>query len=202
MLTFRLGPYAEIECIVLIPLSNRMRMPAEESIRMVALGRSAAKVTNFVNFQVSEYAMVAAPAIRRSEQAKKEKYVADTDTVSLQMRLGCARLSESPAPIHEHRVFVAESGGANASFSHLLDNLSEPRAKVACLRASLGWNRKTNWFPRNDRRRGFAGRTIEALSTKDYSHNGSFAIVRTPSPRRGRGAAQHAALRIVALHRQ
>jgi hypothetical protein len=74
-------------------------MPPKESFGIVALGRSAAKPAHFVDFQVSKYTMVAVPAIERSEQAEEKKHVADANAVPLQMRLGCARLPESPTPI-------------------------------------------------------------------------------------------------------
>jgi hypothetical protein len=93
----------------------------------------------------------------------KKRNTSPTPTpVPLQMRLRCARLPESPTPIREHRVFMAEIGGTNAPFCHLLDDLSKSGNKVVRLRASLGWNRKTDRLPVNDRRRGIAGSAIEA----------------------------------------
>ena len=49
---------------------------------------------------------------------------------------------------------MAEIGGTNALFRHLLDDFTESGDKVARLGASLGWDWKTNRLPVNDWEKG------------------------------------------------
>src|SRR5712691_3195315 len=137
-----------------------MRMSPQESLGVVALGRSAAKPAHFIDFQISKYPMMAILAVARSEQAEEKKHVADADTVFLQMRLGRARLPEGPMPVPEYGVFVAEIVGTNAPFGHVLDDLPEACETVACLGTSRRWDRKTNRLSLDDRRSCFAGSAI------------------------------------------
>src|SRR5437868_517987 len=83
----RLGARAEVKRVVLVPLPDRVRMAADESFGIVALRRSAAKPADFIDFQVSKYAVMAVPAVEQSEQAEEQKHVADADIVLLQMLL-------------------------------------------------------------------------------------------------------------------
>ena len=170
MLSPRFAPRAEIKRVVLIPLADCMRMSAQESFWIVTLGGMAAQSAHFIDFHVSEYPMMAVLAVGRRKQAEEKKHIADADAVPLQMCLRRARLPEGPTPIQEYRVFVAQIVGSNAPFGHLLDDLAKPCETVACLGTSLRWDRKTNRFPIDDRRRSFAGAAIEAFSAEDYSH--------------------------------
>ncbi len=122
----RLGAEAEVKRVVLVPLSDRMWMPPDQAFKISVLGRSGTKPPHFIHLHIAEYTMMAILAFQRSEQAEEKEYVADTDTIPLQMRLRCTSLPEGPTPITEHRVFVAEIGSGNAPFSHLLDDLSKP----------------------------------------------------------------------------
>ena len=85
-----------------------MWMPPGKTFKIIVLGRLATKPPHFVYLHIAEYTMVAILAFERTEQAKEEKYVADANTVALQMRLRCASLPEGPTPIVKHRVLVAE----------------------------------------------------------------------------------------------
>jgi hypothetical protein len=130
----------------------------------------APKSAHFIYFQVSKYPMMTVPTVRRSEQAEEKKHIADADTVPLQMRLRRARLPESPTPIQEYWVFVAEIIRTNASFGRVLDDLPEACETVACLGTSARWDREANRLAINDRRRSLTSGAIEALSAKDQSH--------------------------------
>jgi hypothetical protein len=66
---------------------------------------------------------------------------------------------------------MAEFAGSNAPFRHLLDDLSESGGKVASFGTPLGWDRKADGLPVNNRRRGIAGRAIEPLSAEYHSHD-------------------------------
>ena len=121
----RPGSRAEVKGIVLVPLSNCMRMTPKEAFGIVGIGRSAPKTAYFIDLQIAEYTMMSVVPFGRSEQAEEEKHVTYPDTVALEMRLRCAGLPKGPAPVVEHRVFVAEIGCANTPFGDLLNDLSE-----------------------------------------------------------------------------
>jgi hypothetical protein len=140
---------AKIERVVFVLFSYCMRMSPWESSRTVTRRGSG------------------------SEQAKEKKYVANADTLPHQMRLGRTCLSECPSAIREYGVFVAEIVGTNAPFGRVLDDLSEPCEPAARFGTALRWDRKTNRFSVDNRRRGLAGGAIKALSAKDHSHSRS-----------------------------
>ncbi len=60
-------PEAEVERVILVPLADRVRVPPREPFGVVAPGRAAAKVPNFIDLHVPKYPMVAIPAVARSE---------------------------------------------------------------------------------------------------------------------------------------
>jgi len=150
-----------------------MRMSPQKSFGIVIFGGAASQSANFIDFQVSEYPVMTIPAIVRCEQTKKKKHVANADAIGFQMRLRRACLAESPTSIREYRVFVAKFVGTNTSFGHVFDDISESSEAVACLRASLRWDREANRLPINDRRWSLSGRAIEAFSAEDQSHSSS-----------------------------
>lgn len=79
----RFGPCAEVKRVVLVPLSDRMRMSPQETGGTIALGRKAAQPAHFIDLQVSEYPMMMVHAVARCEQAKEKKHIADADAVPL-----------------------------------------------------------------------------------------------------------------------
>ncbi len=92
-------PGAEIERIVLLPLTDGVWMPSWEAYGIVVLRRTTAKSPNLVNLHVPKYPMMAVAAVARSKQTEEKKHVTDPNAIRRQMRLSGARLSKRPTSI-------------------------------------------------------------------------------------------------------
>jgi hypothetical protein len=103
----RFDPEPKIDCVVVLPVSDRMRMAPWKSLWIVVLRRLSTKLSNLLDLQVSKDSVVAVLAIGGSEQPEEKKYIANTDAISIQVGLGPSRLSKSAAALKKYGILVA-----------------------------------------------------------------------------------------------
>lgn len=96
---------------------------------------------------------MAFPAAFVAEQAKEDEDVTGAYAVPMQVRLRDVALPEQASAREEHRVFMAEMIGAEATARRLLDEIAKPDVTVGGHRFGSGRDRQRHRAPPYDGRR-------------------------------------------------
>tara|TARA_B100000678_G_scaffold184798_1_gene154441 strand:- start:4173 stop:4457 length:285 start_codon:yes stop_codon:yes gene_type:complete len=75
-------------------------------------------------FEIAENSMVAVAFTLVREQTEEQKYVADANTLVLEVRLSSTALAEQAFVASEHRIFMAKVISRDPAPRSVLDNLA------------------------------------------------------------------------------
>lgn len=161
---------SDIDCIVLVPFTDDVRMRPGESGRLARSIWFGAENIHALDLEIAMDPMMPIAPARIVKQTEEEEYVANADTLIAKMRLSGTGLAEGAAPGLKHWVMMAQAQSAQTTFCYLLDDIAKFEIAIGRRGASLSGDRQTDWPARYDRRRNPAGPTVKSLAAEYNFH--------------------------------
>ena len=84
-------------------------MPPREAARLIACIRLSAKSIHALDFEVAEDSMMTVAPVGSGKESEEQEHIAHRHAIAVQMSLSGAGLTQSAAPVLEHRVMMAEA---------------------------------------------------------------------------------------------